>query len=128
MIIDINDVCTCCSLFIPFGTSILLTKIHPKLVSAIKAAIIVDNDLDCYRHTDNSSYFCNTCYVIIFERQILKFGSTNCINILPFQKYPNVFSDLTLVITTFIILAHPVMSVINLRPSRFCLTTFYYRI
>ncbi len=67
VIADTNDVCVCCSLFIPFGTGTLLTKVHPEFVSAIKAAVIVYDDLDCCGYTDNSSHFYNIFYGMIVK-------------------------------------------------------------
>ncbi len=95
---------------------------------AIEAAIIVDDDLDYCGRTDNSSHFCNTCYGMIDEKQIPKFGSTHYINILPCQKYFDVLSDLTSVKEVFITCAYSVMSIIKLRPSGTCSTASYYRI
>ncbi len=118
VIADTNDVCTCCGLFIPFGTGTLMTKVHPEFILAIKVAVIVDNDFDYCGRIDNSSYFYNTCYGMIVEKQKPKFGSGNCINVLSYQKYPNVLSDLTPVKKAFITCTHPVMSIIKLRPSR----------
>ncbi len=128
VILDINNVCACCGLFIPFEINTLLTKVHLEFVSAIKAAIIVNDDLDYYKRTDNSSYFYNTCYGMIVEKQIPKFGSTNCINVLPYQKYPDVLSNLTFVKKAFIACAHPIISVIKLKPSGTSLTTSYHQI
>ena len=126
MIIDTNDVCACCDLFIPFGTCTLLTKIHSEFVSVIEAAVIVDDNLDCCRRTDNSSHFCNTYYVMIVNKQIPKFGSANYIHILLCQKDSNVFSDLTLVEKTFIACAHLIISVIKLRSNETDLIVSYY--
>lgn len=55
--IDTNNVYVYCSLFIPFGTSILLTKIYLEVILAKKAAVIVNDCLDYYRHNDNNSHF-----------------------------------------------------------------------
>lgn len=83
---DINDVYVCCSLFIPFRTGTLLTKLYPKFILAIKDTVIVGDNLDCFGHTYNNSHFCNTYYGMIVEKQISEFGSANCINILSYQK------------------------------------------
>lgn len=107
-------------------TSTLLPKIYSKFVLVIKVAIIANNGLDYYEYTDNSSYFCNLCYSMIVEKKILKFGSANCINILPCQKYPDILSDLTLVKEAFIVCAQPILSIIKLRPSKTGLTALYY--
>lgn len=92
----------------------------------IEATIIVDDNLDCSRRTDNSSHFSNTCYGMIVKKQIPKFGSVNCINVLLCQKYLNIFSDLTLVEEAFIACTYPVMSVTKLKPSGTSSTAFYH--
>lgn len=81
-----NNVCAYCNLFIPFETDILLTKVYLEFVLAIEAAVIVNNDPDCYERTDNNFHFCNICYDIIVEKQIPKFESANCINVLLFKS------------------------------------------
>lgn len=77
-----NGVYACYSLFIPFGTGIFLTKGYPEFVLAIQAAVIVNDDLDYCRSTNNRSHFCNIYYGIIVEKQIPKFRSINCIHVL----------------------------------------------
>ncbi len=128
MIADTNDVYVCCDFFISFRYDTLLIKVHPEFVLAIEAAVIVDNDLDCFRCTDNSSHFYNICYSIIVEKQIPKFESANYINVLLCQKYLEVLSDLTLVEEAFITYAYSVMSVIKLKPCQTGSTACYHRI
>lgn len=95
---------------------------------AIKAIVIVNNNLEYYKHTDNSSHFYNTYYGMIVKKQIPKFESTNYINILPYQKSFDILNDLTLIEKAFIAYAHLVMSIIKLRPSETGSTAFYHRI
>lgn len=121
-----NNVCTYCSLFIPFRASILLTKIYLKFVLAIKATVIVNYNLDYYRYIINNSYFCKYCCSIIIEKKISKFGFANCIYILFYQKYLDIFSDLTLIKEAFIACIYHVIFVIKLKPNKTSLTTLYY--
>lgn len=125
MIADRNDICTCCSLYIPLRVSTLLIKVHPEFVSTIKAAVIVGDNLDCCRYTDNGSHFCKSCYGMIFEKNIPKFGSANRINVLSYQKYSNILSNLTLVKKIFIVRTHFVISIIKLRLSGFDFFALY---
>lgn len=128
MIVDINDVCACYNLFILFETGILLTKVYPEFVLTIEVTVIVDDDLDCCRHIDNSFYFCNTYYGMIVEKQISKFGFANCINVLPYQKYIDALSNLTPIKEIFIAYVPLIISVIKLSPSGISITTFYHQI
>lgn len=125
MIADTNDVCICYDLYILFEANMLLTRVYLKFISTIKTAVIVKDNLDYYKYTDNNSYFCKSCYSIIFETKILKFGSTNYINFSSYQKYSNVFSNLTFVKKVFIACVYPVMSIIQLRPNSFGTSVLY---
>ena len=104
----------------------LLTRVHPEFISAIEASVIVEDDLDYCGSTDNGFQFCKSCYCMIIEKKIPKFGSANCSNVLPCQKYPNILSDLTLVEEAFITCAHPVISIIKLRLSDSGSSALYY--
>lgn len=126
VIADTNDVYACCSLFMSLETSTLLTKVYPEFVSAIEAAIIVNDNFNCCGRTDYSSHFCNTYYDMIIGEQIPKFRSANCINVLLCQKYPDILSDLTHVKEAFITCTHPIKSVIKLRPSGTGSTASYH--
>lgn len=84
MIADTNDVCVCYDFLIVFGTGFLLTKVHPEFISTIEAGIIVEDDLDCYKCIDNGFQFYKSCYGMIIKKKIPKFGSANCINVLPY--------------------------------------------
>lgn len=82
MIADINNICICYGLFILFRAGTILTRVNPNFISAIETAIIIKDDLNCYKHLDYSSYFCKFCYAMVVEKKIPKFGSANYINIL----------------------------------------------
>lgn len=99
-----------------------------EFISTIEVAIIVENDFDNYEYTDNSFYFCKSYYNMIVKEKIPKFGSANYINILPYQKYPNVLNNLTRIKEIFIAFVHPIILIINLRPSNFSFSTLYYQI
>ena len=128
MIADTSNVCACCGLFIPFEASTLLTRVHPEFVPAIKAIVIVKDNLDCYKRINNGSHLYKSYYCMIVEEKIPKFESVNCINILPCQKYPDVLSNLTFVEEKFIACTHSIMSIIKLRPTGFDSSAFYHRI
>ena len=128
MIADINDICICCGLLIVFGTGSLLTRVQLEFVSAREAGVIVEDDLDCCRCTDNSFQFCKSCYGIIIEKMISRFRLANYINISPYQKYLDILSDLTTVEEAFIARTHLVMSIIKLRPSGSNYSACNYRI
>lgn len=53
MIADINNVYTCCDLYIVFRIGFLLIKVYSEFVSTIKVDVIVEDDLDYCKYTDN---------------------------------------------------------------------------
>lgn len=56
-----------------FKTVILLIKVYLKFILAIKAikiAIIINNNLDYYKYSNISSYFCKFYYNIIIKKKI----------------------------------------------------------
>lgn len=104
----------------------MLPKVHPNFVLAIEAINILNNDIDYSKCIDNSSHYCKSCYDMIVEIKISKFGSANCINVLPYQKYPYILSDLIPIKEIFIAYTYLVISVIMLKPSKTGSTTLYH--
>lgn len=119
MIVDIRNICICYNLFIISGTGFLLIRIYPKFVSIIKASFIIENDFDYCRCINTSFQFCKSCYKIIIEKKISKFGSNNYINILICQKYFNILNNLVLVEKAFITCVYPIKLIIKLKLSDF---------
>ena len=126
MIADISDVCACCGLLILFGASTFLTKVHPKFVSVIEVAVKVENDFNCCGRIDNGSHFYKSYYNMIDKKKIPKFVYDNCINVSHYQKYSDVFSDLTPVEEEFIACANSVISIMKFRLSGSGSLTCYY--
>lgn len=109
-----------------FKASIILTRVYLDFEFAIEAAIIITNDFNYCRYINASSHFCKSSYTIIVEKKISEFGSANYINILPCQKYLNIFNDLTAIKQTIIAYAHSIISIIKLRLSTSGFFTLYY--
>lgn len=128
MIIDTNDVYIYCDLFIEFKASTKLSRVYQNFVSIIKTTIIVNNNFDYFKRIDNGSHFCKSWYSKIIEKKILIFGFVNYINILFCQNYPDILNDLTSIEEVFITSAHPITSVLKLRPSETGSTTLNHRI
>lgn len=126
MIIGTNDICACYGLFILFEAGTLLPKVYPDMVLAIEDIIIADNNLDYYRRIDNGFHFYKSSYSITIEKKISKFRSANCINVLPYQKYPDILCNLTTIEKVFIACIHLIMSVIQLKRNKTSLIALYY--
>lgn len=97
MIVNTNDVYIGYSLFIVIRASTLLFIVQLDFVLAIKAAVIVDDNLNYYGQTNNSFKFCKSYQDMIIKKKIPKFRFVNSINVLLCQKYFNIFSNLTLI-------------------------------
>lgn len=102
MIAKINDINICCFYLILSWTSILLTKIYPDFVLAIRVSVLANNDFNYCRFTNNFYYFCNSGDDMIIKPKIQKFKFANCINALLYCKIFHVFTDCTLSKKTFI--------------------------
>ena len=72
VIVDTSDVFAYCGFFIPFGASILLTKLYPEFVSAIEAVVIVKDNFYCCENTNDGFHFYKSCYGMIVKAKILK--------------------------------------------------------
>ena len=86
MIIEKEDIYACCSLFILFRANIMLIKIHPCYLLAMKVDAIVKNNLDSYGNINADSHFCKSCYTILVKKKISKFEFANRINNSLIQK------------------------------------------
>lgn len=126
VIASTNDICACCDLFILFGAYTMLTRIHPDFISTIKTAVIVQDHLDYFKHVDAGFHFRKSCYKMVIEKKITKFRSANCINVSRYQKYPNIFNDLTAVEEAVSACTHPIMFIIKLRYSGSGFPTLYH--
>lgn len=123
-----KDVCASCGLFISSGNLKRLHHSHPILLSAFESHILVASDLDHCGKREHYFNFCMTCYRQIIESKPPKFGSTSQINVCTCQNYPDALNDLTLVEEAVIARAHPVISILKLRPAGASLSASYQRI
>lgn len=126
IITNTNDIYTCFILYISFRTGTLLIRVYPDFISIIKAVVIIEDNLDCCRYIDNDFHFCKSCYSMIIKKKIPKFGFANYINVLSYQKYPDILNDLTFVEKTFIVYVYPVILIIKLKSSSFDSFALYY--
>lgn len=111
IITDINNICTYYSLFILFKANIMLIRIYLNFVFVIKVIIIVKNNLNYYRCINVGFYFCKSYYAIIVEKKISELVFVNCINVLLYQKYPDILNDLSIIKILIIIYAYLIMSI-----------------
>ena len=73
--------------------------------------------MDSCGQTDDNFNFCQKCFNSISSFKPAKFGAFNFINTTFCQLYPSALVDLTLVEEAVIAQAHPVISILKLRPA-----------
>lgn len=125
MIVDTNNIYAYSNLFIPFEAGILPIKVYLDFILVLKIAVMVNKNLYYCRCIDNDSHFCKFFYNMIVKKKISKLKFPNYINILPYQKYFDVFNNLTFIKKTFISYAYPIISVIKFRPIKTDSTILY---
>lgn len=128
VVADTKDVYSCCGLFIPAGTSHSVNRLDPILQQGLQLFAFIYSSLDCCGQDNTNLLFCKPCLCRTKELKPPKFGATNIVNVCTCQDYPGFLKDLTLVEEAVIACAHPVISIIKLRPSSTSLSASYHRI
>lgn len=123
-----KDVCASCGLFISFRNLKHLHHSHPILLSTFESYILVASDLDHCSKREHYFNFCIICYRQIIESNLPKFGFTSQINVCICQNYPDAFNNLTLVEEAVITHAHPVISILKLRPAGTSFSASYQQV
>ena len=88
----------------------------------------MESDLDKCGRRRYEFLFCKTCYRRILESNPPKFGSTSQIYDCAFQSYPAALDGLTVVKEAVITHAHPLISILKLRPAGASFSASYQRI
>ncbi len=125
---DLEHVCTSCGLFIPVAE---VTRLHcADLIfqKGISFNAFSEEGLDICGQNGNHFYFCQSCVNDIQKSKPPRFGYINGINTYTCHSYPESLKDLTLVEEAVITRAHPIISIIKLRPSGASVSASYSRI
>lgn len=117
-IASMKIVCASCGLFIKPETENALDKKCDIFKAAINSQMISESGLDtCGINQAGLVIFCNICFVAIAASKPPKFGLVNAVNTTCCHEFPAELNDLTLVEEALIARAHPVSSILKLRPA-----------
>ena len=111
VVADTTNFCASCGQFISHAFVNMLHKTDLVFRKAVLSKTVVEADLDCW------FYFCKACFGMILQSKIPKFGSVNAVSMSACQSYPMILKDLTSVEEAVFARAHPVISIMKLRPS-----------
>ena len=128
VVADTKDVYSFCGLFITSETSQFVHQGDPFFMLGINSHAFTSLSLDQCGYVRGSFLFCKSCFRYIKDLKFPKFGATNIINVCACQDYPDVFKEITLVEEAVIARAHPIISILKLRPSGASLLASYQRI
>ena len=117
VVADTTNVRASCGQFIHHTFIKMLHKTDPIFRRAVSSKTLVEANLDYCRLKDDKFYFCKACYGMILQSKIPKFGSVNAVSMSTCPSYPMILKDLTSVEEAAIARAHPVISIMKLRPS-----------
>ena len=113
-----SQVCASCGLFVSANAANFLQPSDLTFQQAVQKNVFCTADLDCCAYVDGVYSFCSTCFNSVLKLKLPKFGAANVVNTTFCQSYPKELRDLTLVEEAFIARAHPVISILKLRPSK----------
>ncbi len=114
---DLEYVCTSCGLFIPVAEVTQLHRVDLIFQKGIISNAFSEEGLDTYWQNGNHFYFCPSCVNDIQKSKPPHFGCINGVNTYTCHSYTKLLKDLTLVEEAVIAWAHPIISIIQLRPS-----------
>lgn len=123
-----QDVCASCGVFIPFGSKTVLQHTDSIFKSNVELELLAHTTLDCCGKKENAYVFCKKCMNMIKKARPTKFGFVNGINTTCCQHYPQVLKGLTAVEEAVIARAHPIISILKLRPGKVNPSVCYQRI
>lgn len=128
-----KNVCTSCGLFIATGSKQRFKKHDFLLQNAFCTGLLIEQQLDnCGKHglgSNEERWLCEECTHALTLGKVLKFGGSNHVNVTACHQFPAELVDLTLVEEAVIARAHPVISILKLRPiDGSDLATTYQRI
>ena len=125
---DKIHVCASCGLFIPLKSVKSVSQSDSLFQNCIDCGILAQRHLDCCACHEDAYFFCVTCFNCISKLKPPKFGAANSVNTTFCQSFPEELKDLTLAEEAFIAKAHPVVSILKLKPSKTSASVSYQRI
>ncbi len=112
-----NHVCCCCSRFVDPLELENIPDNDEVLMAAFKTHIVYHYDLDVCGCCSGSFNFCHNCWTCVSRGREPKFNICNKMPKLYCQYYPALLEDLTFAEEAVIARAHPVVTILILRPK-----------
>ncbi len=125
---DLEHVCTSGGLFIPVAEVTQLYRVDLIFQKGISSNVFSEEGLDTCGQNGDHFYFCQSCVNDIQKSKPPQFGCINSINTYTCYSYLESLKDLILVKKAVIARAHPIISIIKLRPSVVSVSASYSRI
>ena len=125
---DKTHVCASCGLFIISKALRFLHQWDPIFQAAVACQSLAEAALDCCACIEDGYYFCLPCFNSIAKPKPPKLSAANAVNTIFCQSYPKELTHLTLAEEAFIAKAHPVISILKLKPSKSSVGISYQRI
>ena len=115
-----EDVCTFCGLFIAIGSKQRFKKHDFLLQNAFYTGLLIEQQLDnCRKHglgSNEEQWLYEECTHALTLGKVPKFRGSNHVNVTACHQFSAKLVDLTLVEKAVIARAHPVISILKLRP------------
>ncbi len=124
----LKAVCCCCGSFTSVEESSTLNVDGKLMLQCLTSSLIVLSDLDSCGIVDRKFRFCKQCITSLRNGRCPKYGSTNKLSRAGCQLYPPAFDGLSMAEEAAIARAHPVTSILKLRPNRGFNPTAYHAI
>lgn len=124
----IEHVCACCGLSTRFESTRTLQRTDQLFQDSVQSNFFAEAELDCCGQDGDNYKFCKTCFNSISKSNRPKLGCKNGVNTTCCQSYPKELEDLSPVEEAVIARAHPVISILKLRPVGVSTSVTYQRI
>ncbi|MCJ1347504.1 hypothetical protein MMC31_005729 [Peltigera leucophlebia] len=125
---SVKAVCCCCNLFVSTTTSAMYNRNHSLIRTSITSGLLIEAELDCCGISDQGLRFCKQCVRFLRRNERPKFGLTNGLPRVSCQSYPPELDCLSIAEEAAIARAHPVVSILKLRPNGAFNPSAYHRI
>ncbi len=111
-------VCECCGLFVSEKESQIYAIDDCLIRNSITLGLLILSHIDCCAISNNDIHLCLICSRSLSLGNRPKFGILNGLPRMDCQSYPPALADLSMAEEATIACAHPVVSILKLRPSR----------
>lgn len=112
-----KNVCGCCGLFATHNISTVYSISHPLIQDSLASGLIMLSEVDCCATSEDSLHLCQKYIRSLSHAERPKFGCGNGLPKIYYQSYPAALEGLSIAKEAAIARAHPVVSILKLKPS-----------